>query len=70
MLLERGATALVINRLTDRDIDSLERQSHRTLLTALALSPDLPPETSGRAGALGVPLDRRRLTGVVVRAGR
>jgi purine catabolism regulator len=67
MLLERGATALVINRLTDRDIDSLERQSHRTLLTALALSPDLPPETSGRARALGVPLDRRRLTGVVVR---
>lgn len=67
MLLERGATALVINRLTDRDIDSLERQSHRTLLTALALSPDLPPETSSRARALGVPLDRRRLTGVVVR---
>jgi purine catabolism regulator len=67
MLLERGATALVINRLTDRDIDSLERQSHRTLLTALALSPELPPETAGRARALGVPLDRRRLTGVVVR---
>ncbi|MFN2562938.1 MAG: PucR family transcriptional regulator [Jatrophihabitans sp.] len=67
MLLERGATALVINRLTDRDIDSLERQSHRTLLTALALSADLPPETSSRARALGVPLDRRRLTGVVVR---
>ncbi len=67
MLLERGATALVINRLTDRDIDSLERQSHRTLLTALALSAELPPETSGRARALGVPLERRRLTGVVVR---
>jgi PucR family transcriptional regulator, purine catabolism regulatory protein len=67
MLLERGATALVINRLTDRDIDSLERQSHRTLLTALALAPDLPPETSARARALGVPLERRRLTGVVVR---
>jgi purine catabolism regulator len=67
MLLERGATALVINRLTDRDIDSLERQSHRTLLTTLALAPELPSETSGRARALGVPLERRRLTGVVVR---
>jgi purine catabolism regulator len=67
MLLERGATALVINRLTDRDIDSLERQSHRTLLTALALSTEPPAETAARARALGVPLDGRRLTGVVVR---
>jgi purine catabolism regulator len=66
MLLERGATALVINRLTDRDIDSLERQSHRTLLTALALSTEPPAETAARARGLGVPLDGRRLTGVVV----
>jgi purine catabolism regulator len=66
MLLERGATALVINRLTDRDIDSLERQSHRTLLTALALSTEPPAETAARARALGVPLDGRLLTGVVV----
>ena len=67
MLLERAATALVINRLTDRDIDSLERQSHRTLLTALALSTEPPDETAARARALGVPLDGRRLTGLVVR---
>jgi purine catabolism regulator len=67
MLLERGATALVINRLTDRDIDSLERQSHRTLLTALALSTEPPAETAARARGIGVPLDGRRLTGVVVR---
>ena len=67
MLLERGATALVINRLTDRDMDSLERQSHRTLLTALALSSELPRETAARARALRVPLERRSLTGVVVR---
>jgi len=66
MLLERGATALVINRLTDRDIDSLERQSHRTLLTALALATEPPFETAARARGLGVPLDGRRLTGVVV----
>jgi len=67
MLLERGATALLINRLTDRDIDSLERQSHRTLLTALALSTEPPTETAARARGLGVPIDGRRLTGVVVR---
>jgi purine catabolism regulator len=67
MLLERGATALVINRLTDRDLDSLERQSHRTLLTALALSTEPPADTAARAGAIGVPLDGRSLTGVVAR---
>ncbi|MGN6606691.1 MAG: PucR family transcriptional regulator [Jatrophihabitans sp.] len=67
MLLERGATALVINRLTVRDLDSLERQTHRTLLTALVLSSDAAGETAARAKALGVPLERRRLTGVVVR---
>ncbi len=67
MLLDRGATALVINRLTDRDMDSLERQSHRTLLTALALSTEAPAETAARARGLGVPLDGRSLTGVVVR---
>jgi purine catabolism regulator len=67
MLLERGASALVINRLTVRDLDSLERQTHRTLLTALAMSTDTASETAARAKALGVPLTGRRLTGVVVR---
>lgn len=67
MLVERGASALVINRLTVRDLDSLERQTHRTLLTALAMSTNAPSETAARAKALGVPLERRRLTGVVVR---
>ena len=69
MLLERGATALVINRLTDRDLDSLERQTHRTLLTSLALATEPSDDTATRARALGVPLERRRLTGMVVRAG-
>jgi purine catabolism regulator len=67
MLLERGATALVINRLTDRDIDSLERHTHRTLLTALAMRTEPPADTAARAGGLGVPLDGRSLTGIVVR---
>ena len=67
MLLERGATALVINRLTDRELDSLERHSHRTLLTGLALAAEPPPEAAARARALGVPIERRSLTGVIVR---
>lgn len=45
-----------------------ERHSHRTLLTALALSDELPPEFASRAAALGVPLERRQLTGVIVRS--
>jgi purine catabolism regulator len=66
MLLERGATALVINRLTVRDLDSLERHTHRTLLTALAFARVVPAEAAARSRALGVPLDRRSLSGVVV----
>ncbi len=67
MLLERGATALVINRLADRDSDSLERHSHRTVLTALSLSTEPPAAIAARAAGLGVPLDARSLTGVVAR---
>jgi Purine catabolism regulatory protein-like family/PucR C-terminal helix-turn-helix domain/GGDEF-like domain len=47
--------------------EGLERQTHRTLLTALAFSAGLPPHLGARSRALGVPLERRMLTGVVVR---
>lgn len=67
MLLDRGATALVINRLIDRELDSLERYSHRTLLTALALGSQPPAELAIRARALGVPIEQRSLTGVIIR---
>ncbi|SHG97599.1 Sugar diacid utilization regulator [Jatrophihabitans endophyticus] len=46
-----------------------ERQRHRTLLTTLALAADVPPDLAERAGALGVPLHGRALTGVAVRTG-
>lgn len=49
--------------------EGLERQSHRTLLTALAFGTEAPPETAARSAALGVPLERRSLTGVVIRPG-
>jgi purine catabolism regulator len=57
----------VINRLTDRELDSLERHSHRTLLTAFVLASQPAAESAVEARALGVPLERRSLTGVVVR---
>jgi sugar diacid utilization regulator len=47
--------------------EGLDRQTHRTLLTALAFSAVSPSQLAARSRALGVPLDRRALTGVVVR---
>jgi purine catabolism regulator len=67
MLLERGAATVALSRLVERDRESLERQSHRTLLTgAIAGSVSLP-ETVARAAALGVPLEGRALVAVLVR---
>ena len=58
MLLERGAATVALSRLVERDRESLERQSHRTLLTGL-ISGSVPlAETSARSQALGVPARR------------
>jgi purine catabolism regulator len=76
ILVERAASALALGRLIRRDIgdgtmgggdtEGLERQTHRTVLTAL-LDHTVPvDEVVVRARALGVPLDRRRLVGVAV----
>jgi len=67
VLAERAAATLAVNRLVTREVDSLERQSHISLLTALR-DHQLPAEEIAlRSGALGVPLVRRRLTALVVR---
>jgi PucR family transcriptional regulator, purine catabolism regulatory protein len=67
ILLERAASTLALGRLIRRDEEGLERQLHGTLLAAL-LDHSLPvDEVSVRARALGVPLERRRLVGLVVR---
>jgi purine catabolism regulator len=67
VVAERAASALAVHRLVARDRDSLERQSHRTLLTDL-LAPGPPPaDLPARAAALGVPLDGRHLVGVAIR---
>jgi purine catabolism regulator len=67
MLLERGAAALALNRLMERDRDSLERQTHRTLLTTILTHAHSAAEVALRARALGVPLDGRRLLGLALR---
>jgi purine catabolism regulator len=67
VLVERAAATLALNRLIARDLESLERQTHRSLLAAIAAGPAPEPDVLLRARALGVPLEGRRLLGVVVR---
>ena len=67
MLVERCASTLALNRLVERDRESLERQTHRTLLAGILDHSWPDAEVMLRARALGVPLDDRRLVAVVVR---
>ncbi|MGH3742871.1 MAG: PucR family transcriptional regulator ligand-binding domain-containing protein, partial [Micromonosporaceae bacterium] len=64
---ERAADALALNRLVARDRDSLERQTHRSLLSSLLASGPAPADLAARAAALGVPLQGRQLVGVAAR---
>ena len=70
MLLERAASTLALNRLVVRDRESLERQTHRTLLSGILTHSYTVAEVTLRARALGVPLEGRRLVGVVLRLRR
>lgn len=67
VLAERAASVLAVQRLAARDRESLERQTHRSLLTSLASSRDIGQELLARCAATGVPLTDRLLTGMVVR---
>ncbi|MGC4806023.1 PucR family transcriptional regulator [Micromonospora sp. DT233] len=67
ILIERAASTLALGRLIRRDAEGLERQIHRTLLTALLDHSRPVDEVALRARALGVALERRHLVGVVVR---
>ncbi|WP_166348129.1 PucR family transcriptional regulator ligand-binding domain-containing protein [Phytoactinopolyspora limicola] len=65
VLLERAASALALHRLLARDRESLERQTHRTLLSALtAAAPE--PSMIERCADAGVPLNDRLLVGLTV----
>jgi len=67
VVAERAASALAVHRLVARDRESLERQTHRTLLAQLLGQAPQSPDLGARAAALGVPLERRQLIGVAVR---
>lgn len=67
VLLERAAATLALARLLDRDRESLERQTHRTLLSGVLTHALTVADVALRARALGVPLEGRRLVGVMLR---
>ena len=70
MLVERGAATVALARLVERDRESLERQTHRTLLTGVIAGSVPLPELVARASALGVPLEGHALVAVLVRLNR
>ena len=67
MLLERCASTLALGRLVERDRESLERQTHRSLLAGIIDHSWPAAEVLLRARALGVPLEGRTLVAVVAR---
>lgn len=67
VVVERAASALAVHRLLARDRETLERQTHMTLLTELLVPGALPADLTTRSAALGVPLEGRTLVGMAVR---
>ncbi|RNL84745.1 PucR family transcriptional regulator [Halostreptopolyspora alba] len=68
MLVERAATTLALGRLLERHQESLERQTHRTIIAGIIdRSYSDPEEALVRARAVGVPLSGRQLIGLVLR---
>lgn len=65
---ERAATTLALHRLVEREQESLERQSHRTLLAAMVDQSLTSQELLVRAAGVGVPLEDRSYVAVTVRA--
>lgn len=71
VLIERAATTLALGRLLDHQRESVERQAHRTILSAfLGNGYSDPAEAEARARALGVPVAGRLLVTVVVRVAK
>lgn len=66
VVAERAASALALHRLVARDRDSLERQTHRSLLSLLLAEGPVPSDLLTRSAAVGVPLAGRRLIGMAV----
>ena len=74
LLLSRAAATLALGQLLTSKAESLERQAHRTLISALVEGPGSPgsslaeeSEAAARARAMGVEVTGRDLVAVVVR---
>jgi PucR family transcriptional regulator, purine catabolism regulatory protein len=72
LLLSRAAATLALGRLLTSRAESLQRQAHRTLISALIEGPGFPgsadeDEAAARARAMGVEVTGRDLVAVVVR---
>ena len=66
VLIERAAAALALHRLHARERDSVERQTHSGLLSALSTA-EVSDETLTRCAGAGVPITGRRLVGLALR---
>ncbi len=67
MVLERGATALAVGRLLERDRETLERHAHRSLLADIVERRwAVPAEIASRVTAAGLPVAGRSLVAAVV----
>jgi hypothetical protein len=67
---ERAATTSALSRLLARQAESVERQAHRTLLSAILADAGPAPATGSliaRARAMGVPVTGRQLVALVAR---
>lgn len=67
VLLERAAATIALSRLVERDRESLERQTHRTLLQDVLTGAASATDVLLRARVLGVELERRALVAIVFR---
>ena len=68
VLVERTATTLALGRLLARQQESLERQAHRTLISAILAQPGADPDqAAAQARALGLPVAGRQLIAAVLR---
>ncbi|WP_433456440.1 PucR family transcriptional regulator (plasmid) [Streptomyces sp. CA-142005] len=67
ILLERGAAALALNKLVTTTDGALQRHTHSALLTRLLAHSITTQEMVLQASALGIPVEGRRLVGMVLR---
>jgi PucR family transcriptional regulator, purine catabolism regulatory protein len=66
MVLESAAMAIALNRLVERDRESLEQHGQRSLLSDVRSGANSASELASRAIALGFPVKARSLVGLII----